>query len=209
MATGANGATIPAGSDVFDPVSSIGALNNSLHGRLQILAANATARNALVASCGWTPSVADPLVVLQTDTGALLRYDGTRWHYAADTEIGSQVLISNPTLGTAMATLCTVTATTLGGPLRVTGAVLLNNGNSGSDRKGAIQITLDGVAQNPVLSDIDLRLVTAANATASAAFTWELTGVAAGSHTILLQALASATASVTVPAASLVVIEKL
>ena len=208
MATGANGATVPAGSDVFDPVTTINGLNNSLHCRATIPASNATARNALTSTCGWTPTTADPLLVLQTDTGWLLRYDGTRWHFISDIEIGNNVVTTNPTLGTSMGTIATVTATTLGGPLRVQGAAFFNNGNSGSDKRAAVQLTLDTVAQTPAFSDIDVRLISGQNSLAAFAFIWELTGVAAGSHTIALQALASLTSSVTVPAASLVVIEK-
>lgn len=208
MATAANGVTVPAGSDAFNPQADMVTLNASAHGRLHILAANGTARAAQQTTCGWTPTTADPLVVLQTDTGLILRYDGTRWHYLADTEVGNQTITSNPTLGTSMSTLCTVTATTLGGPLRIVGSAMFANGNSGADRTAAMQITLDGVAQTPVLSTIDCRYVSGSGPVAPAAFTWELAAPSAGSHTILLQAMASTLSAVTVPAASLVVIEK-
>ena len=79
MATAANGVTVPAGSDVYNPASDMGALNSSLRGRLHLLAANATARTTLAGTCGWTPTASDPLVVLQTDTQVLWVYNGTVW----------------------------------------------------------------------------------------------------------------------------------
>lgn len=208
MAVGPNGAVVPAGTDTYQPAVDFAAFNNSLHGRVSILAANATARNALTSACGWVPSVADPLVVLQTDTGWLLRYDGTRWHYVSDIEVGNNVVTTTTAIGTAMTTTASVAFTALGGPLRVIGSMFLNNGNSGGDKRAAVQLTLDAVAQTPAISDIDLRWLSGNNSIVPFSFTWELTGVAAGSHTIALQALASAAASVTVLGASLVVIEK-
>lgn len=147
-------------------------------------------------------------IIYETDTGFTNIYSGSRWRRISDTEIGSQTATANPTLGVAMSTIATVIATTLGGPLRIPASVLLNNGNSGADKRANIQLMLDGVAQTPSFADIDVRLISGQNSIASFAFTWELTGVAAGSHTFLLQALASLASSVTVPAASLVVIEK-
>ena len=79
MATAGNGTIVPAGTTVFDLVQIVNDLNSSLHGRLNILAANATARTALTSTCGWAPTAADPLVVLQTDTMALWLYNGTSW----------------------------------------------------------------------------------------------------------------------------------
>lgn len=80
MATTPTGLTVPVASDAFDPQGDITRLANSVRGRFHALAANTTARTALAASCGWAPTAADPLVVLQTDTRVLWSYaDGASW----------------------------------------------------------------------------------------------------------------------------------
>ena len=188
----------PALSDTANVPRDVGNLASDLDGRVITVCTSAT-RPA---------SPATGQFVYETDTGFTNIYSGSRWRRISDNEIGSNIATSNPTLGTSMSTVATVTATTLGGPLRVEGMALFNNGNSGADKRAAVQLTLDAVAQTPAFSDIDVRLISGQNSLAAFAFTWELTGVAAGSHTFLLQALASLTSSVTVPAASLVVIEK-
>lgn len=85
MAVNGNGVTQPAGSDAFDPVTSMGNIVSTLRGRIEILAATAAARTALTGTCGWTPTPTDPLVVLQVDTKATWIYDGTNWTGLANT----------------------------------------------------------------------------------------------------------------------------
>lgn len=115
MGTLASGLKAPAGSDVFQPDVDINGLANSMHGRIHILAANATARTGLASTCGWTPAASDPLVVLQTDTGALWRYDGTTWVAITDVYAGTeQVLVGTaPSAGVVRRIMSTtVTQTT-------------------------------------------------------------------------------------------------
>jgi len=115
MATAGNGATVPAGTTVFDLVQIVNDLNTSLHGRLHILAANATARAALTSTCGWTPTTTEPLVVLQTDTDALWRYNGTAWTPITDVFAGTEGVIvgTPPSAGAVIRTQSTtVTQTT-------------------------------------------------------------------------------------------------
>ncbi len=115
MATNANGVQQPAGSDAFDPVYWMGQIVGSLHGRISILAANATARTGLATTCGWTPTASDPLVVLQTDTGARWRYDGSTWFPMVDVFAGTETVLvgTAPSAGVVIRhQSTTVTATT-------------------------------------------------------------------------------------------------
>ena len=113
MATTPSGTTAPAGSDVYNPQADFVALANSMQSRIHIPVANAAARTALIATCGWTPTVAAPLVVYQTDTRMLWSYDGTNWtntplRQSILVGTGSGALGSSPTFGAAG--LSTVTA---------------------------------------------------------------------------------------------------
>lgn len=156
MATGANGNTVPAGSDVFDVVAAINNLNNSLHGRIEIPAANAAARTALTSTCGWTPTVADPLVVLQTDTMAVWLYNGTSWNGPAPIRQSIMTGTASASLGSS-ATLTawshsTVTAPsnmwTSGAPTRIIApydgtmvvSVTVSWGNSTGERYMGIRV---------------------------------------------------------------------
>lgn len=188
----------PVLSDTANVPRDIGYATADIDGRIVTSCTSAT-RPA-------SPGAGQP--IYETDTGFTLVYSGSRWRRVTDTEIGSQVNVTNPTLGTTMTTIATVTATTVGGTLRVTGSAMFNNGNSGADKRASMQITLDGTPQTPILTDIDVRWISGSGAVAPIAFTWELAAPAAGSHTILLQALATLTSSVNVPAASLIVVEK-
>lgn len=91
MATTPTGLTVPVASDAFDPQGAVTRLANSVRGRFHVLAANTTGRTALAASCGWAPTAADPLVVLQTDTRVLWSYDGASWVSLVPTFTGTEV----------------------------------------------------------------------------------------------------------------------
>lgn len=104
MATQPSGIVAPAGTDAFAPDSDMRALVNSIHGRIHILAANATARAALVSSCGWTPTATDPLVVFQTDTKSMWSYDGTGW-FSPVTKYHTQTVAQNAANGATLATM--------------------------------------------------------------------------------------------------------
>jgi len=207
MATAANGVTVPAGSDVFQPQVDMTALNASLHGRIMIPAANATARVALIAGCGWAPTAADPLVVLQTDIGAVLIYDGTRWHYVSDRKILSSTLTTATTLaGTPSTTdLVSVTVTTLGGPVTLRGYAILSNANSGANRSADVYPTVDGTPVGPTIS-VDVLYVSGVNWRNSNSFEWTVTP-AAGSHTFTLRADASMGAALQATFATLTGVE--
>lgn len=148
-------------------------------------------------------------MVYETDTKATNIYNGARWSRVNDTEVGNNVMAGTPTLASgSWTTLCTVNATTLGGALRITGSTVIGNANSGGDKLAQVRLTVDGTAQTPTIQDIDLRYIPSAGPTGPAAFTWPIAAPAAGSHTYLLQAQASAVSSLIAYAASLVVIEK-
>ncbi|WP_281860245.1 hypothetical protein [Salana multivorans] len=75
--------TVPLDSDAFDPSGDMRALATSLGGSIIVPVANTTARSALVAGLGWTPTPARPLYVHRADAGVGrgIEYttDGTTW----------------------------------------------------------------------------------------------------------------------------------
>jgi hypothetical protein len=113
MATNPNGVAQPAGSDGFDPVYWMQQIVASLHGRIAILAANATARTTLATTCGWTPSPTDPLVVLQTDTLVRWTYDGTTWRSSSHAEFTTSIVgAGNGVLNSSIGTVTNVAGAT-------------------------------------------------------------------------------------------------
>ena len=83
MATNAAGIEIPAALDPFDPQGDMVELANSLGGLVIIPVPNITARDALVAGLGWTPTANRPLWVRRADAARLehveVTVDGSTW----------------------------------------------------------------------------------------------------------------------------------
>jgi len=137
MATNANGVAQPAGSDGFDPQGDMVLTVGSLHGRISILAANATARAALTSTCGWAPTATEPLVVLQTDTHDIWLYNGTAWFRPGRAVFGGSeraYVGTNPPAGTEIITQSfrfTGTTVGAGGQLTVTLPTAFANGLCG------------------------------------------------------------------------------
>jgi len=126
----------------------------------------------------------------------------------ADTRLGSARL-ATPTVvaGTpSWTTLATLTATTNGGLCVVDVSTILENSNSGANRTGSLSVILDGTALTPAQIDYFLIYLAGGQTPTAAVFNWESTP-AAGSHTWVLRANASAASSVTANQAVMTVTE--
>lgn len=208
------GIEVPAGSDAFDPQGDMVTLADSLRSRVIVPVPNVTARTALAAAIGWTPTAAEPLRVWRGDATPTPReewYDGTRWHVAADLTLGYGRLTTTPTVaGTPNWTnLASVTALTLGGPCLIRTHVVLGNGNSGAPRLGSFRVVMDGTALTaPIGIDMYLDLISGNNTVPRAGgYTWDHQP-AAGTHTWTLQGNGSAAGSVIAYQGELSVVER-
>lgn len=172
-----------------------------------LFAADQAERDLLLTTFGSSPT--EPLVV--NVAGSLQRHNGTNWRLMNDRTRGSAISGSVVTLAVGPSNwtdIASVTVVTLGGPCRAEGSAMLANANSGSFKWAAMRLMIDATAHSVVVPDIALQFVSGASTGVPASFTWPITTLSAGTHTLKLQAQGSAASSVQCKAASLIVIEQ-
>jgi len=206
--TDANGIVYLQDTDDISPFHTLinvlqAGTSNALDAKTRITrVANAAERNALT---GASPT--NPIYVHRVDSVTLERSVGSGFRVVAATRRGSARLASQPVVAAtpSWTTLATVTATTLGGACVADVFANLANANSGANRVGSLQVTIDGVAIGPAIIDFTLPNVSAP-APYAASYSWESTP-AAGAHTWVLQANGSAGSSVSALQAVITVTE--
>lgn len=166
-------------------------------------AANAAARNALLASLG--SSATSPLYVHQQDILATVWHDGTRWHRTADSQVGFNSYAGTTIIPATWTTFATVTATTLGGPCTVMWDAVPDNDNSGNTRVLNCRVQCDGVTigNSP---DYDVPNIVGSTHRVSVSGASRSTP-GAGAHTWTIQFQASVTNTMRCRSASLSVTE--
>jgi len=117
--------------------------------------------------------------------------------------LGVSTYTSGGVIPVGFTTYCTITATTLGGPILIQYNVNLNDGNSGSDRTGSVKVQLDGAD----VAGSGLGWKTKAITSAHPSLSVYGGTPAAGSHTWTLQVQANTASANVIDASSLVVFE--
>ena len=97
MASTATGMVVPAGTDAFDPQGDIVKLARSIEGMTVVPVPNETARAALVAALGWTPTPERPMYVHRADAPGVSALEVTTNGTQFSPVGGTTVLQANPT----------------------------------------------------------------------------------------------------------------
>lgn len=210
--TDANGVYFYEDTDAVSPLHTLlnvgqTSVSNALNATPRIFpAADTAARNTLRNELG--SSASKPLFVYRQDAARVEWHDGSRWHVTADTTIGRVLWSTGALLGQGYTSITSVNATSLGGPVSAEVEIsIANPASSGLPRTAAFRVLCDGVEMTGGGVTMGLPFVSGQETPTVASWTWETTP-AAGAHTWVVQASASAGGGGVAKAITLKVVER-